>query len=216
MATVREVVLPHHKKEDGTWNVKIRVTHKGKCAFINTQHFVCEKQLRKDFTIKDHFITDLINPVLKDYRNQISDLNIRLSYYNAKSLAHYLESGGQIRAEEINVIEFGLQQIEKLEKEKRGASAANMKTVVFSLIDFWKSDVVPITNIRAQFLEEYENFLKGPRTMTRLNQFKRPVTKKVKGLKKTGLHNHMRDLRILFNDSAYYPGVSKRRNHLCW
>jgi hypothetical protein len=74
MATVREVVLPHHKKEDGTWNVKIRVTHKRKCTYIDTEHFVNSKQLRKDHKIKDHFILDLLYPVLKEYRDKISGL----------------------------------------------------------------------------------------------------------------------------------------------
>lgn len=80
MATVRQVVLPPHKKEDGTWNVKIRVTHKRKCTYIDTEHFVNAKQLRKDHKIKDHFILDLLHSVLKEYRG-ISGLGSKLSFY---------------------------------------------------------------------------------------------------------------------------------------
>src|SRR3546814_127135 len=49
-------------------------------------------------------------------------------------------------------------------------------------------------------LKQCETYLRGERTITRLNQFKRPVKRVVKGLGDSGIHNHMRDLRILFND----------------
>ncbi|WP_184544859.1 phage integrase SAM-like domain-containing protein [Mucilaginibacter sp. FT3.2] len=200
MATVREVVLPHQGKKDGTWNVKIRVSHKRISSYIDTIHFIGAKQLRKDFTIKDSFIIDLINPTLKEYRDKISELGLKLDYYNSKSLAHYLESGGQVRAEDINVIAFGWQQVERLVQAERDASAADMRKVLYSLMDYFKSEVVPITEIRAKFLKDYETYLKEPRVLTRPDQFKGLVTKKVKGLQRTGLHNHMRDLRILFNN----------------
>jgi len=199
MATVREVVLPHHKKEDGTWNVKIRVTHNRKSTYIDTQHYVGAKQLKKDFRIKDQFILDLIYPLLIEYRTKISELGSKLTFYNCKTLAHYLLSGGQVRAEDINIIEFGREQIKELRLADRNGSADDMRRVVNSLVDFFKTDQIPITHIRAGFLAEYESFLTAPRMMTRINQGK-PATRKVKGLGKTGLHNHMRDLRILFND----------------
>lgn len=175
MATVRDVVLPHHKKEDGTWNVKIRVTHKRKCTYIDTEHFVNAKQLRKDHKIKDHFILDLLHPVLKEYRDKISGLGSKLSFYTHNTLAIFLQSGGQISAEQINIVEFGRERIKTLEKEKREASANDMKRICNSLEDYFKTDQVPITNIRASFLVEYEYFLKAPRTMTRKDQFQRPA-----------------------------------------
>ena len=52
MATVREVILSNQKKEDGTWNVKIRVTHQRKINYISTQHYVGAKQLISDHSIK--------------------------------------------------------------------------------------------------------------------------------------------------------------------
>ena len=52
MATIREVILPNQKREDGTWNVKIRVTHQRKVNYISTQHYVGAKQIRPDHSIK--------------------------------------------------------------------------------------------------------------------------------------------------------------------
>jgi integrase len=200
MATIREVILPHHLKEDGTWNVKIRVTHKRQTSYIDTQHYIGSKQIRKDFTIKDTFILKLLNPVLDDYRTKVSDMGSRIGFYNAKSLAVYLSTGGLKKPEDINVIEFGRTRIEELRALKRDGSAANMVTVVNSLQDYFKSDFVAITEIRATMLKEYEKYLQSPRTLVRFDQFNKSYSRIVKGLADNGLHNHMRDVRILFND----------------
>jgi len=46
MVTIKETVIARRKKKDGTWNLKIRVTHERKVAYIETPHFVNEKQLK--------------------------------------------------------------------------------------------------------------------------------------------------------------------------
>lgn len=200
MATIREVIMPNQKKEDGTWNVKIRVTHQRKVNYISTQHYVGAKQIRTDHTIKDPIILKSLNPVLDDYRTKISELGPKLELYSLSFLINYLTNKGIKSADEINIIEFGLQRIEQLKAEKRAASAANMLTVVNSLVDYFKSETVPITEIRAKMLMDYEKYLRSDRKIIRLSQFKEPFERTVKGLTDTGLHNHMRDLRILFNN----------------
>jgi ATP-binding cassette subfamily B protein len=53
MATVGIKIFKHHKKVDGTINVKIRVSHKGEKKYIDTPHFVIDKQLTTKYTLKD-------------------------------------------------------------------------------------------------------------------------------------------------------------------
>ena len=51
MATVCAKVFKHHQKTDGTYNVKIRVFHKNERKWIDTIHFVTDKQLSKKMDI---------------------------------------------------------------------------------------------------------------------------------------------------------------------
>jgi len=106
MANIRLVVLPHQKKNDGTWNVKLILTHNRNKAYIETHCFVTEKQLRKDFEIKDRFILNALSRQLYDYRKKIGDLGEKLSFPMVQSLRDFLHSG-QLRAETINFITFG-------------------------------------------------------------------------------------------------------------
>ncbi len=198
MATVREVVLPHTQKKDGTWNVKIRISFKRKSSYIDTQHFVGQKQLRKDFTIRDEFILTILNPVIDSYRKRISELGESLELYTSKSLAEYL-TRTEATAESIYIIAFGGEQISFLDKQKRTGSRNDLRKVVNSLRDYFKSEFVPITEIRSKMLEDYERYLRSERTLLRPDRFGNLLERKSKGLSDIGLHNHMRDLRILFN-----------------
>ncbi|HEY4195732.1 MAG TPA: recombinase, partial [Mucilaginibacter sp.] len=64
MATVCVKILPHHLKADGTFNVKIRITHFMVKRYIDTEHFVTAKQLTKNLKLKDPFIEQSLNAVL--------------------------------------------------------------------------------------------------------------------------------------------------------
>lgn len=209
MATVKEVVIPHHQKEDKTWNVKIRVTHGKKSCYINTTHFVVAKQLRRDYSIKDPFIMTAINPLLGEYRTKISDLGERLNFHSAQSLRDFLIKG-ELRAETINFIEFGWSVVKLIETKKRKGDLGNFKAVMYGLQDFFKSDNVPITEITSKMLKSYEDHLKTPRTMLRPDQFGKVRPRSSKGVSDGGLHNHMRDLRTIFKDAlAFYNEKEK-------
>src|SRR5690606_25258881 len=86
MATVNAKVFEHHKKADGTYNVKICVQHKRLRKYLDTTHFVVRKQLTKDFKVKDPFIANKAEKQLRDYRKMISELDERLDYFTAESM----------------------------------------------------------------------------------------------------------------------------------
>ncbi len=56
MATVQAVVFKHHKKADGTYNVKIRITLNREKKYIDTQHYVKDYQLTKSLETRDYEI----------------------------------------------------------------------------------------------------------------------------------------------------------------
>ncbi len=195
MATVSAKVFEHHKKSDGTYNVKICVHHKNLRRYIDTNHYVVSKQLTKDYKIKDPFIADKVEQQLRDYRKMISELDDRLDYFTADSLRDYLRD----KDEDIDFIKFCTQHIERLKKEGRGGSAKNQAVIRNSLVDYFKRPSLSIKEINSNMLMSYERYLRSERTMTRYNQDNKAVVTTEKGLSDSGLHNHMRDLRTLFN-----------------
>lgn len=119
MATVSAKVFEHHKKADGTYNVKICVQHKRLRKYLDTNHYVVKKQLTKDYKIKDPFIADKVEQQLRDYRKMISELDDRLDYFTADSLRDYLRD----KDEDVDFIKFCAQHIEQVKKEGRRGTA---------------------------------------------------------------------------------------------
>lgn len=195
MATVSAKIFEHHKKADGTYNVKIRVYHKGERKYIDTTHFVVRKQLTKDLKIKDPFVADIIEQQLRKYRNTISDLEAKLDHFSAEALRDFLRD----MDEEVDFVKFCDEHIKGLKEVGRTKSAENFNVVRNSLVDYFKLTSFSINQIHYTMLLSYERFLKSERTMTRLNQFGNPVTTTVKGVSSSAVHNYMRDLRTLFN-----------------
>lgn len=196
MATISAKVYEHHKKADGTYNVKICVHHKDQRKFIDTNHYVVKKQLTAKLKIKDNFVNDLIDDQLKGYRKIISELGEKLNFFNAESLRDYLRD----KDADVDFIKFCQLHIEQLKKENRTGTAGTHRTVRNSLIDYFKRDSVSITEINSNMLVSYERFLRSRRTMTRIvTEDGQTKEKTIDGLSDSGLHNHMRDLRTLFN-----------------
>lgn len=70
MAPFSIKVFKHHKKKDGTYNVKISITQQRKRAYIDTTHYVTERKLSKDYEVKDTII-------LKDLYNTLTAEQLR-------------------------------------------------------------------------------------------------------------------------------------------
>src|SRR5690606_23274777 len=188
MATVSAKVYEHHKKADGTYNVKICVQHKSERKFIDTVHYVVRKQLTKDNKIKDPFIADKVEQQLRDYRKMISELDDRLDYFTAESLRDYLRD----KDEDIDFIKFCDQHIERLRKEGRMGTANNHRKIRNSLVEYLNRSTITIKEINSNMLMAYERYLRSERTMTRINQLGNEVITKEKGSSDSGLHNQMR------------------------
>ena len=195
MATVCVKILPHHLKADGTYNVKIRITQKKVKRYIDTEHFVTQKQLTKKLTLKDPFIEQQLNILVIKYRQEISKLDEKLDFMDADQLRDHLIG----KDEAIDFIRFCDEHINRLKKEGRDGSASNQVTVRNSLVDYFQNEKVSVMVITSSMLTNYERFLRGEREQIRTNQLNKEVTLTKKGIGDAGLYNHMRDLRTLFN-----------------
>jgi len=198
MATVAAVVFKHHEKGDGTFNVKIRVYHNQGIKYIDTTHFPTSNQLTKSLGIKDPFIKERVEKTLTGYRRDIDNLGSRLKFFTAEQLRDYLRDKDTV----IDFIKFSRDYIAGLRKDGRKGPADNHRTVVNSLVDYFGRESIAMEEVNSNMLYDYERYLKRPRKMTRRNKpdAKEHVLTKA-GLRKGGLHNHMRDLRTLFNEA---------------
>jgi hypothetical protein len=201
MATLSAKVFKHHKKADGTYNVKICITHQRERVYIDTSHYVVDRQLTKDFKIKDQFLNSILNRTLDDYRKSVSNLEERLDNFTAESLRQFLLK----KDEKIDFINFCQINIDKLIADGRTKSAANYKTVRNSLVDFLDGkSSLPIEQITLSFIGYYERYLRGKRVLIRKNQFGKEYKIEGKPLPDASVHVYLRDFQGFFTASMIH------------
>lgn len=84
VATVAAVVFKHHEKNDGTFNVKIRIYHKFEKKYIDTTHYVSKQHLDAKYNIKDKFMLKILYKTLDEYREAISTLDMKLEFFTCE------------------------------------------------------------------------------------------------------------------------------------
>src|ERR1700693_5876917 len=151
MATVDYYINPDQPKHDGTWRVKIRLTHKTVNKNIPTNVYVVKDQLNKDVKIKDHFINDRVNDILRNYRKKITDLGDYLDIYTADELKNYLMKK---EIQRIDFIEWSRSVISEI---KVKGTKANAFTTLNSFIDFVGTSI-DINHISLVTIKNYEAF----------------------------------------------------------
>lgn len=208
MATISATILKADKRGNGTWNVKIRVWHNKKPAYIDTAHHVGIKQVTKKskgsdtLVIKDNFILDRIAPDLKKYRDWISENSVFVDHLSALQLRdRLLEIDKKEEPDQIDFLAFCNEFINEKQNSAKASSARTLATVRNSLVDYFKSPFIPIKEINYNFLKRYEVYLRSERSLTRNNHSGTSRSYLQKGVSDSGLHNHMRDLRLLFNEA---------------
>ncbi|HEX4373942.1 MAG TPA: hypothetical protein VHZ50_11625, partial [Puia sp.] len=138
MATVKITILKNNKRVDGTYNVSIRLIHKRKCVFIRTHHYVSADQLSKNLEIKDFAVLRQLDKTIKLYRSAIGNLNNTIEFLSASDLKNYLVDLDK----DIDFIKFCKKYIDDLYECGRTGSAKTLKTVMFSLIDYFKRESI--------------------------------------------------------------------------
>ncbi|KAF0195275.1 MAG: transposase [Bacteroidetes bacterium] len=189
-------------KSDGTARVIIRMTHKRESRPIRTDIYVTKGDLTRTGNVKSEYIQGKINDLLGQYRKTIMELGLKV---NAMSSDEVISVLTMAKAEGIDFIEFGRGVAEKLKKQGRTGNASNILTALNSLIRFTGDEHLPINNITAKFLGEYESWL---RTVP-VKQTDTPVKGRAISLY-TGIFRKLINMaKVEFNDEDH--GVIKVR-----
>ncbi len=151
MATLSAKVYRHHKKADGTYNVKVCIHHNRKRVFMDTEHYVTDKKLDKNLKIKDTTVNRILYVLLDDYRDAISRLGAKVDQLSADDIKAYLLK----RNEKVDLIAFAQIHVDYLESQGRTKSASTYRTLRNSLIDFLRGTTLHAEEVSPGFLLTY-------------------------------------------------------------
>ena len=126
--TFKAVVYAHHKKADGTYNVKVRVTHNRVKRHIATNVFVKREDLTRGYKIKNQHVLDELRVLIERYQRIAGTLPAdRAKVMSVDEVVQYLTSyEHQHEVFELDFIAFGRQVVEETLGQGRWGSAKGL------------------------------------------------------------------------------------------
>jgi len=159
MSTFKPVILkgPVHKRSDGTYNIKIRLTHKRQPEYISTDLYVQWDQFDRSAGVAigknaEHINLRLTEKLL-EYRKKDISLGDQRDYMTVKDIKKYLVNNNNVM--EIDFFEFIDNHNFNLSYE-----TVNQFKVFSNSLKKMTGNKLPVSNINLNFIKEYEQFLR--------------------------------------------------------
>ncbi|WP_302029728.1 site-specific integrase [Bacteroides finegoldii] len=192
MPTVKIVILKHQKKDDDTWNVKIRITHERKSSYIATSHYVGMDLInKKTFELKERNnpIYDLVMTDVLRIREEISKLGHTVDLYSAKGLSELIKEKLSNKPNGINFFDFGYAYADKIIKEGRRVGE-NYRIAVHKFEEFIGGRNILFSDITSSLLMKYDEYLRGQRSKCGIGN-----------ISDSGVRLYMSKIQAIFNQA---------------
>ena len=163
MATFKALVLSHQKRRDGTYNVKIRVTHNRKHKYIPTAIYAGKDDLTKSLKIKNYLILDATDEIIKVYRTRCTQIGAALGECSVEKLCAFLEEGAKQEEWKINFFEYA----EKIISKAKAKTTQNNYRGALMWLERYAGANVLLSDINKKFLQGLLAFIENNKTNAR-------------------------------------------------
>lgn len=201
MATFKQIILPHHRREDGTYNVKIRITHNRKTKYLKTPYYVGGSDVsrrkrdgKEELKIKNQAVIDALDSVILEYRRRLLPLGMEVDAWDIDRLISFLSSNPDTFA--LDIIGYTRAYGERLIKEGREGTGKQYLVMANALVRFVGSEVLDISEITGNFLRAFENHLKNEPVFKHTTaDVIAPIDKRKTG---ASIHNYLSKIRTVY------------------
>lgn len=173
---------PDQATKDGTYNIKVRVTHKGKAIDIRTDYYVREDQFEKG-TIVNHGSAMIWNGRLRNlltlYEHKIDKLGLKVENMDCRAVVNYLRQVDQ-KGRDPEFF-FMAENIIGSMKESGQTSYSNTITQTISALKSFSGSNLHYVDITPEYLTRFEKYLKR------------------QGMAPTTIGIHLRNIRMIYN-----------------
>lgn len=163
MATAKIVILKNKQKDDGTFNVKFRITHKRQSAYIATPYYVGLDLINKktfELKQKNNVLYDELELELIKIRQFIARKGMHIEAYSVKELADDIKAYLSGKEQRINFIEYGYKLGEELVKQGKQTGESYI-TAFRRFEQFVGKREFFFTDLSVATLMRYEEYLRN-------------------------------------------------------
>lgn len=183
MATFKAEI--QNKRADGTYNVRIRITHNREIKRLSTNIYVTSDDITRSKKIKNQKVIDQCDVLISKCRDVCNNLGFEINNIDIDTLADKIKSkleGGNIF--KLDFIKYASKKIE----EMNSGTAVNYRVMLNALLRYLKRDSLDIAEISASFLYGFERFIENEPSMRGNNRKKEQKEKETKGGRAVSLY----------------------------
>lgn len=165
MTTFKSIILPHHRREDGTYNVKIRVTHNRKVKYIRTPHYVSpadvskrKKNGKEELKIRNQAIIDMMDGIILGYRKRMLSEGASIESWSIERLVEFLKNDTSYFT--LDFIAYGRRYADSVIKSGRESTGRLYHNAINSLVRFVGRETLDVMEITTNFLNAFERYLR--------------------------------------------------------
>lgn len=149
MTTFKAEISKGERRKDGTWNIKIRITHKRKVRRYSTQMYASANDLTRGGKIKNQSIIDQTDTIIKEWRTRLYSLGSRADLMQVDEVVQFLTSPPE--GEGIPMWQWMEDYINGIPKE---ATRGNYRWAIRSLRNYIGMDI-SFQQLKARTLQNY-------------------------------------------------------------
>lgn len=200
---VKPVILEHHKRRDGSYPVKVRITFKRKCKYLPTSLVARKDELNSKLEPKSTSLKTRMLELQREVEDVVSTLSLAsLNVLEIEDVVGYVNK--KFLEEDVfklDFLAFGRAKAETMAESSRNG----YKSALNALERFCGVPSVDISKITVRFLRQFEDFLYEEPSQVKNPQTGKVVKKKAKGQRAVsaymGCIRHLHNLaKIEFNE----------------
>jgi integrase len=166
MATFKALVYKHHRKADGTYNVKIRVTHKQVKRNLATNVMVDDGDVTRSMKIKNQKIVDILDDMIRKCRQRCNEHAMEMGDMDVDGVVRLVAdvvAGKKATSDDhfdFDFIAYSREYILKLRKDGRNGTADTRAVAINNLVKFIGRDYLSVHEITSKFILNWVDFIR--------------------------------------------------------
>lgn len=155
MATFKAEVYAHQKKQDGTYNIKIRVTQNQRKRYLATPWYVTKDDLTRSLKLKNQKYVDLAEDLIRTYRNRCDMLGTRIKGMTVDEVVAFIEKPQEPERWDLDIVEYAREHIRRLQETGHEGNAQTYKVAINSLVKYLGREKVSIKEVTVKMLKSW-------------------------------------------------------------
>ena len=159
MVTFKAEVYAHQRKQDGTYNIKVRVTQNQKKRYLATPWFVTKDDLTRSMKLKNQKYIDLTDDLIRTYRNKCDNLGTKIKAMTVDEGVTYIEKPQEAERWDLDIVQYTRDHIKRLQETGHDGNAQSYKVAINSLVKFLGREKVSISEITVNLLKSWVDWI---------------------------------------------------------